>query len=232
MPSEISYLSALLVGLLGGVHCVGMCGGIVAALTFGISRNPQSAAAFPRYHYLVLYNLGRIASYTFAGALMGSIGFLASHLTSVHFAQQVLQGIAGLFMIALGLYLGGWWFGLTRVETAGSKFWRFVEPLGRRLLPIQNQGQALLLGILWGWLPCGLVYSVLVWSIASGSATQGALLMLSFAIGTLPTLLTLGITAVQLTRWLRKAWVRRISGGLVTVFGVYTLAHLFLSSGH
>lgn len=217
-----SMLAAFLVGLLGGVHCVGMCGGIVGALTLGL---PEDVRADARriLPFSLAYNVGRITSYTLAGALMGGVGWLVVRFAAVREAQLVLQGLSGLFMIALGLYLAGWWRGLARIEQAGGQVWRRIEPWGRRLIPIRTVPQALALGVLWGWLPCGLVYSVLVWSIATGHMLQGAALMLSFGIGTLPTLVALGLLAGQLSRFVRHASVKAAAGALVIAFGVYTL---------
>lgn len=221
MPMDVSYLAAFLVGLLGGVHCVGMCGGIVGALALGLPQEARhSARMLP---YLLAYNLARIASYTLAGALLGGVGYLAAHWSGLRHAQLGLQVLAGLFMIALGLYLAGWWLGLARLERAGSRVWRHIEPLGRRFLPVRTPGQAFVLGLLWGWLPCGLVYSVLVWSISRGDALEGGLLMLSFGLGTLPTLLLMGVAATRLSAFVRHAWVRRVAGMLVMLFGVLTL---------
>ena len=166
---EITYFAAFLVGLFGGVHCVGMCGGIVGALSFGLPEQARGkfSALLP---YLLNYNLGRLFSYTVAGALFGGIGALAANMVAVNQAQTVLQVIAGLFMVAMGLYLGGWWFGMSRLEKLGGKLWRFLEPYGRRVLPVKRPSQAILMGVIWGWLPCGLVYSALIWAIAAGSA--------------------------------------------------------------
>ncbi len=227
MPAEASFIAALLVGLLGGVHCVGMCGGIVGALTFGLPAEVRQSPArvFP---YLLAYNLARISAYTLAGALMGGIGWLALDLVSLNAAQRVLQVLAGLFMVLLGLYLAGWWAGLARIEQAGGVIWRRIEPLARRLLPVRSPRQALLLGFLWGWLPCGLVYSTLIWALSSGSPAQGALLMLGFGLGTLPNLMLMGVFAAQLGRFLRKPLVRRLAGGAVVLFGVYTALLPFL----
>lgn len=221
MPAEASFFAAFLVGLLGGVHCVGMCGGIVGALTFGLPTEVRASPArvFP---YLLAYNLARISAYTLAGALMGAVGWLALDLVALNAAQKGLQVLAGLFMVMLGLYLAGWWAGLARVERAGGVIWRQIEPLARRLLPVRTPRQALMLGFLWGWLPCGLVYSTLIWALASGSPTQGALLLLGFGLGTLPNLLLMGVFAAQLGRFLRKPMVRSFAGGAVALFGVYT----------
>lgn len=215
--------SAALVGLLGGVHCAGMCGGIVGALTLGLPEQlrGQPLAMAP---YVAAYNLGRILSYATAGALMGGLGRFAAHLVAVNQAQQGLRLLAGLFMLMLGLYLGGWWTGLARLERAGGVLWRRIEPLGRRLLPVRTPPQALLVGLLWGWLPCGLVYTALTWSLSAGSAGQGALLMLGFGLGTLPAVAGMGAFAVAMTGLLRRPWVRGGAGVLVLAFGAYTVA--------
>ncbi len=222
MSPELGYAAAFTVGLLGGVHCVGMCGGIVGALSFGLPQDQRSGwGALP---FQLAYNLGRIASYTLAGALVGGLGVLLAGLLPVALAQRVLLGLAGVFMVLLGLYLGGWWAGLMRVEQAGGGLWRRVEPLGRRLLPVRRPGQALLLGAVWGWLPCGLVYSVLIWALSAGGAAQGAGLLLAFGLGTLPNLLLMGAAAGWLAARVRRPAVRQAAGALVLLFGLYTLA--------
>ena len=219
MLDQATYLSAFLVGLLGGVHCVGMCGGIVGALTFGLGRQGV-VASLP---FLIAYNGGRLLSYSVAGALMGGLGWLAAHFADLRQVQLALQALAGLFMVAMGLFLGGWWFGLARVEKAGGVLWRRIEPLGRRLMPVCRPGQALVLGLLWGWLPCGLVYSVLIWSISAGDALKGALLMASFGAGTLPNLLVMGLAAAKLGAFAKRPVVRHVAGALVMGFGLYAL---------
>ncbi len=218
MLTETSYFAAFLVGLLGGVHCVGMCGGIVGALSFGLGEGPQSG--LKKWPYLLAYNLARIGSYTLAGFLLGGFSALAVNLVAINQVQQGLLVLAGLFMVLLGLYLAGWWRLLARVEQAGGFFWKRIEPLGRRFLPVRRPGQAFALGLVWGWLPCGLVYSVLIWAIASGSAVTGAGLMLSFGLGTLPNLLAMGLFAGSLQRWVQKAWLRQLAGGLIMLFGL------------
>lgn len=226
MPAEVGFFGAMLVGFLGGTHCVGMCGGIVGALTFGLPGEARQGwrGLWP---FLAAYNSARLLAYTAAGALMGGVGLLGASLMPMHQAQLGLQALAGVFMIALGLYIAGWWQGLARVERLGGHLWRRIEPLGRRVMPVRTPRQAFLLGFLWGWLPCGLVYSVLIWAMAAGGPAEGALLLLGFGLGTLPNLLLMGVFAVQLGRFMRKAWVRATGGGLVVLFGVYTLALSF-----
>jgi len=222
MDILVPYLSAFLVGLLGGVHCVGMCGGIVGALTFGLAEESRDRIG-SMMPYQLAYNLGRITSYTVAGALMGALGLLIVQFMPVYYAQRALMAVAGLFMVLMGLYLAGWWMLLSRLERAGGAVWRRMEPFGRRLLPVRTPAHALGVGLIWGWIPCGLVYSMLVTAVASGSALKGAGLMLAFALGTLPNLLIIGAMAGVAARLSRSGIFRQVAGGTVVVLGLYTL---------
>lgn len=220
MNETLSLLGALTVGLLGGVHCVGMCGGIVGAMTITMPGEKR-ASHFP---ILLGYNTGRILSYTVAGALFGGLGQLSMPLLQIQSMQSGLAVIAGVMMILMGLYLGGWSYLLRYVERAGGAVWKRIEPLGRQLLPVHHPGQGLLLGILWGWLPCGLVYSMLIWALGSGSAVNGASILLAFGIGTLPNLLATGLLVNQFAQFIQQAWVRRSAGLFLICFGFYTLS--------
>lgn len=170
---------------------MGMCGGIVSALTFSLpaAKRQQLTNLMPM---LLAYNTGRISGYMLAGALAGGVGGAILTLGGLEQLRHLLQWISALFMIALGLYLAGIWTGVAKVENAGRVLWKHIEPLGRRFMPVNSPVKALPLGFIWGWLPCGLVYSVLIWSLSAGSATKGALLMLAFGLGTLPSLLIMG----------------------------------------
>lgn len=225
---EFTYLTAFMIGLLGGVHCVGMCGGIVGALSFNLSSQ-QTTRFASLFKILLAYNFGRLLSYSLAGGLMGSIGWFAMHWIEIRQLQLLLQLFAAVFMILLGLYLAGWWTVLVYLERVGGFVWRYIEPIGKKFLPVQNVKQAIVLGLFWGWLPCGLVYSVLIWSISTGSFQQGALLMLSFGLGTLPNLLAMGVFANQLQTWIRNTAIRQVSGALVIGFGLWNL-YLSLSA--
>lgn len=222
MELWMPYISAFVVGLLGGVHCVGMCGGIVGALTFGLPEQQRGRLA-SMMPYQLAYNFGRISSYVIAGAIMGGLGLLLAQLMPIYYAQRILLVFAGLFMILLGLYLAGWWMLLNRVEHAGGALWRRIEPLGRKLLPVKTPMQALGVGLVWGWLPCGLVYSMLVNAVASGGALEGAGLMLAFAMGTLPNLLIMGVLAGAAARLAHSVALRRVAGAMVMLFGLYTI---------
>lgn len=214
------YFTALAVGLLGGVHCLTMCGGLVATLTLGLSpeirRDPRRMLP-----YQLVYNLARLAGYTVAGALFGALGTLLIALEILPAMRHLLQALAGVMMILLGLYLAGWSRGLLQaIERQGARFWQWLEPIARRVLPVRTLGQATVIGFLWAWLPCGLVYSVLIMAMASGQALTGALVMLAFGLGTLPNLLGIALLAGAVARLVERLWVRRLAGLLVIGFGL------------
>ena len=154
MPDTLSLVAAFSAGLLGGVHCLGMCGGIVSALTLGLQLE-SGGAKRSVWPFLLAYNGGRVLSYGVAGAIMGGVGALIMAAAPVQWVQHLLLVAAGIFMILLGLYLGGWWPVLSRIEHLGSALWRRIEPLGRRFIPVRSAGQAFVVGVLWGWIPCG-----------------------------------------------------------------------------
>lgn len=231
MTGDITLLSAFLVGLLGSTHCLGMCGGIVSALTFGL-RDDLRRSPWSLGPYLLAYNAGRITSYVVAGALAGVMGASAIDVLPPNASRWAVKFITGGFMILLGLYLAGWWHGLQILEKWGGAWWRRIEPIGRRLLPVDHPLKALGFGLVWGWLPCGMVYAMLAWALASGNITHGATLMLAFGLGTLPMLLTIGASAEWLKDFVRHTWVRRGAGALVLLFGIYTVIAPGSHAGH
>ncbi len=220
---EFSLISVLLVGLLGGVHCVGMCGGIVTALSFATPNNKPSLAM------LLGYNLGRIASYALAGGIAGAVGASTLLLNDFMPVSRGLYAFASVMMILLGLYLAGLSRAVLVLERVGGHIWQRLQPLMKRLLPVRNVPQAVLVGMIWGWLPCGLVYSVLISALATGSVAHGALVMAVFGVGTLPNLLAMGMLAKHLQTFTRRPAVRLMAGLLVATFGVLGLARLALN---
>lgn len=220
--------AAFIFGLLGGAHCIGMCGGIMSALTFAVPPSMRSPA---RLGGLLLgYNLGRIVSYMIAGALVASLGTL---LGGTHDGLRLaLQIIAAGMLILMALYLANWWRGLTRIEALGRRLWRHLEPLGRRLMPVVRIPQSIALGAVWGWLPCGLVYSMLAWSLAGGDPWRGAALMGAFGLGTLPALLVTGVAARQMSALIRHPATRTLAALLIISFALWQLWQLLPSSGH
>jgi uncharacterized protein len=217
---ETSWLALFLVGLLGGGHCVGMCGGIVGALAM---QAPGGGAGWAVH---LAYNGGRILSYTLAGALAGAIGGLGLLFGDLMPVRLGLYLFANLMLVALGLYFIGFTRFLAPIEKAGQGLWRLIQPATRRFLPVRGPAQALPLGLLWGWLPCGLVYSALVNALASGSAFQGALGMLAFGLGTLPNLLLAGVLLVKFRGFAQAPTTRLVSGLLVLGFGLLGLWYL------
>ena len=208
-------VSAIILGLLGGGHCLGMCGGLMGALTLAIPKEQRSR----RFRLLLAYNLGRVLSYATAGLLIGLAGWAVANSPGA----MIMRVIASLLLIVMGLYLAGWWSGLTRIESLGRGLWRHIQPFASRLLPVSSMPRALLLGALWGWLPCGLVYSTLLWSASQGNALDSALLMLAFGLGTWPVLLATGLAAERTTALLRQRGVRMAGGLLVILFGIWTM---------
>lgn len=211
-------LAAFAAGLLGGVHCAGMCGGVSAALS-AASRGPPLARQ-------LAFNFGRIASYAAAGAVAGGAGALVQSMVPIGAAQWVLFAAANVMMLFLGLYVAGWGRGVLRLESAGRAIWRNIEPLRRHFVPIDSTARALGAGAVWGWVPCGLVYSMLVMALASGSALGGVALMVAFGFGTLPTLLATGFAARHVLALRHRPWVRRGAGSIIIAFAVVGLARI------
>lgn len=220
MPDS-GFLAVFLIGLLGGVHCAGMCGGIVSALSL---QMPDAAGSrTPAWSIHLAYNLGRIASYAIAGALIGALGSLGLLLDKWLPVQLGLYVAANLMMVALGLYLTGLTQTLAFTERAGQWLWRRVQPATKRFLPVRGAAQAFPLGMLWGWLPCGLVYSVLAMTLVSGSAARGAATMAAFGLGTLPNLMLAGLLLARFRNVVQGRAVRLASGLIVLGFGAWGL---------
>ncbi len=223
MP-DTGFVAVFLIGLLGGTHCMAMCGGIVGALTTQLPGrqgvNRQGHSVWPLQ---LAYNFGRISSYAAAGAALGALGSLGLLLNDFLPMQLILYVAANLMLVALGLYLTGLTQVLAFSERAGQRLWMRIQPLTRRLLPARSIAQAFPLGMLWGFLPCGMVYSVLTAAMMAGSAARGAGLMLAFGLGTLPNLLLAGLLLGRLRAVTRAKSVRLVSGLLVLGFGVFGL---------
>lgn len=224
------YLTFLIVGLLGGVHCFGMCGGIVSAL----SLQTENGKGHLPVH--LAYNAGRLLSYVLAGMLVGMMSGAGFHWVRDQWLFRIfLYALSNVMLLALGLYLLGLPLFLAPLERLGQRLWRILQPLTRRCLPVRGMAQAFPLGMLWGWLPCGLVYSALTSALTTGSPAGGALVMLAFGLGTLPNLLLAGLLTGRLRAWIQSPWVRRLAGIGVIGFaiqgfwGVWNLVQLWLS---
>lgn len=214
---QLTLWSGIVIGWLGGVHCLGMCGGIVSALAL-------SAPEARRPKILLAYNLGRCLTYVLLGCVAGALGQFGMQVLGI--APALLYGLANLLLVGMGLYLLGFPWLVRPLERAGQRLWRRVEPVSRRLFPVNTVFRALGVGLLWGLLPCGLVYSALATAFALGLADQGALWMSAFALGTLPNLLMAGWVGASALQRLRQSSLRWVGGLLVTAWGVYGLSHL------
>jgi sulfite exporter TauE/SafE len=229
MDSPQSIAAAFAVGLFGTMHCIGMCGGIIGALSMSLPEQVRANRPW-LLTYIGAYNLGRIISYAIAGFAVGYIGSAAAGYTDMSDGPSLLRHTGAVMMIAIGLYLAGWFPQLSIVERLGQPIWKRLEPVGRKLIPVSSLPKALLYGLIWGWLPCGMVYFVLVWALTAGSAIDGALTMAAFGLGTLPSLMAAGLAASWLQRITRSKIARQIVGATVILMAVATL--VMQTSGH
>lgn len=218
MNYDITFFTLFLLGFFGGTHCVGMCGGLSSA--FALQLPPH----LNRLGLIVLLNLGRISSYVLIGLIVGLVGQIGISLDHTRWLQNGLYIAANVLLLLLGLYLAGLSTAATQIERIGRPIWKRLNPILNRLLPIKSVPACFGVGMLWGWLPCGLVYSASLYALGSGNAVQGGLYMLAFALGTLPNLLAMGIFAAQLKTLLQRRAIRLCAGLLVAGWAVFRLA--------
>ncbi|MBQ0721402.1 MAG: sulfite exporter TauE/SafE family protein [Gammaproteobacteria bacterium] len=219
LPPVLAAIVAMFgIGLLGAGHCFAMCGGIASALGFASEKGSS--------RYIVAYNLGRVLSYACAGGAVASLGYASANYLAL---APLLRGIAGLLLIAMGLTMAGWWRGLSYLERAGSVLWRRLQPLGQRLLPVRSVRSAILLGLVWGWLPCGLVYTALAYAATAQTPLLGMAQMAAFGCGTLPAVLLGGLSLGRLGELLRSHNFRLVFALLLMAYGLWTLLPVVLS---
>ncbi len=217
-------LAGLALGALGSAHCVAMCGGV--ASTLAARPALRKGEARPRWRVVLAFQAGRVLTYAALGALAGGALGAAMDAAPVAAARGALRVLAGVMMLGIGLHLSGVWRGFAVIERIGTPVWRRLAPVARRLLPVRGAGEALALGALWGWVPCGMVYTALVLAAASGSAPAGAATMLAFGVGTVPALAGVSMLASRLSRGVvgrRRGWMRRAAGVVVATFGVMSV---------
>lgn len=215
MSNEL--LAALLIGFLGSGHCLVMCGGIVGALQLAM---PAQSTTKKLLLQLTL-SAGRLTTYAVFGAIVGYAGVSAMQLAGA--SMLWLRLVAGILLIMMALYISRLWFGLLLLEKAGQTLWHYVQPVSRRFLPLDSLSKAYAYGLCWGALPCGLVYSALGWSLASGSASAGAALMLAFGLGTLPAILLTGSAAQLMSKLKSHNTVRYAAAAMLAIYGGYTI---------
>lgn len=209
------WLGAFMIGLLGSGHCMAMCGGIASLLSIGQDRPSKVVPVF--------YNIGRIVSYALIGGIVGGAVASIASIGDFNSALVWLRIFTAIFMVMLACYIGKWWSGLLVVERLGQKLWRYVSPAGKSLLPLKHPLHAIPFGFIWGWLPCGLVYSALTWSAVSGSVANGAMIMLSFGLGTLPSMIMVGFGVGYLHNLQQSSTFRHIAALTILIYALYTL---------
>lgn len=209
------FFSLFVMGLVSSAHCLGMCGGVMGALSLAI----PAGARGKRWLILLSYNLGRISSYTLMGLLAG---FFSGKLQTL-IGSSPLRILAGVMMVAMGLYLADWWRGLTKLENLGRYLWVYIQPWGKKLMPVTSAPRALLLGGLWGWLPCGLVYAALASALTQPGPLLAAGAMLAFGLGTLPAVMAAGVMAQPLARMLQRRPLRLLLAAVVMLLGLWVI---------
>jgi sulfite exporter TauE/SafE len=236
-------VSALVMGLFGGIHCVAMCGGVVGVLCSAATRCPTASGLgggsgsgsgsgrLREVPYWVAYNVGRIASYTLLGLLFATLGTLSTGVFPLDAVRYLLRAVAALCMLAVGLHLAGLPSVVKGLESLGAPLWRRLAPLTKRFLPLRTPWHALMLGGLWGMMPCGLLYGALALAASAPSPAIGALTMTAFGLGTLPVMLTLSAVAQSVARWLARAWVKRTVGVAFLAFGLWSTAGVAAQAG-
>lgn len=209
--------AAFLVGLLGGVHCAGMCGGLATALT------RAGGNSWPAWKQQAGYSLGRLASYGMAGAMAGSAAGTALLVRDLLPVQLVFFVTANVMLIAMGLYLAGWSTAIARLEIPGRWLWNRLGPRLAAFIPADSWGKAFGAGLLWGWVPCGMVYSMLALAMLAGSTLEGAGVMLAFGLGTLPSVAGGGLLLRRLSLARRNPLARALAGLAVIGLGILGL---------
>jgi sulfite exporter TauE/SafE len=229
-------VSAFLMGLFGGVHCVAMCGGVGGVLCSAAPRCPSAGAAregspLRTAPYWLAYNGGRVASYTLLGLLFGALGTLSTGVFPLDTVRFGLRAVAALCMLAVGLHLAGLPSGIKALESLGAPLWRRLSPFTKRFVPLRTPWHALVVGALWGLMPCGLLYGALALAASAESPAIGATTMAAFGLATLPVMLTMSAVAQTVSRWLARAWVRRAAGAVVLAYGLWSTAGVASQAG-
>jgi sulfite exporter TauE/SafE len=222
-PFTAALLAAFMAGLLGSGHCFGMCGGIAGSLG-AFSGLPGQQA---RYAPTLQFNLGRLLSYGLLGALTAGVLGGVGDLMALKSAGKWLRILTALMVLLIGMRFLLEWRGLDWIERGGARLWRRIMPLAVRVSSRHDWIGRMALGLCWGFIPCGLVYSVLLTAASTGSAAPGALVMLAFGTGTLPAMVGLGVAAPALNTFLSDRMVRRIIGFSLVVLALWMMFTIF-----
>lgn len=206
-----SYLVALLMGLFSALHCLSMCGSIIGSLTLSLRHEIRDNKAL-LLPFVLSYNVGRITSYTLGGLIAGLLGHVLSLPFGEGHGHRVLQILSAIVLLGAGLHIGGWFPRFAYIEKSGVVVWRWLEPYGRRLLPVETLPQAFFFGMVWGWLPCGLVYTAFSLAATTGDVIRSTFTMFAFGVGTLPATVGVGIMTSLMVRLSRMHKFRQLAG--------------------
>ncbi|AMN49479.1 sulfite exporter TauE/SafE family protein [Psychrobacter sp. P2G3] len=206
-------VAALLMGFFGSPHCLGMCGGLVSA--FGLSMKDASPAK--RRGLVATYHLGRLLSYSFLGLMAGLIG--TTVLEPLMKGNSMPRILLGLVLVLVGVTMLGAPF-LTKLERFGMRFWQILGPLRQKVFPLTTFPRALTAGLLWGFLPCGLVYGALLIAVVAHNPLGGAALMFVFGLGTVPMLVATHKTVSWMRDKIGRFRLRQLNGVVMVLSGM------------
>ncbi len=213
---------AFFIGLFSSIHCVSMCGSIIGTLS--LSLKPEIRATKSKMiAFIFSYNFGRIFSYMLAGLIIGLIESLLTLPLGEEHGHRYLEVISALIITGAGFYIAGWFPNFAYIEKTGSRFWKTIEPYGRKLIPVATLPQAFMFGMVWGWIPCGLVYTALALAATSGDITTSTLIMLAFGLGTLPAVASTGIVSTFISRINNLHSAKQIVGMLLVLVAIYSV---------
>jgi sulfite exporter TauE/SafE len=211
--------AALLSGLLGGVHCAAMCGAIATSLSFG----QKTANPATQWLHALQPNLGRVLGYTVAGAIAGGFGHGLVAVAQMPTLALVMRIAVGLMMLVVAIRLLDPSGRFNPLARPGRALWQRLQPLQRALLPADTAFKRIGIGLLWGWLPCGLSATLLATAWLQASVFNGALTMLAFGLGTLPVMLPLTWSGARLGQRLQRGGLRAAAGAFVLLAGAVTI---------
>lgn len=218
-------VTAFLAGLLGSGHCFGMCGGIAGSLGALSGGGERRGLALPA----IQFNFGRLLGYAVLGAIAAGLLGAAGEIMSLKPYGRWLRAVTAIMVMLIGLRFMIDWRGLDFIEKGGAGLWRRIMPIATRVSRRHDWLGRTALGVLWGFLPCGLVYTVLITAASTGSAGAGAATMFAFGVGTAPAMLGLTIAAPALSTFLSDKLVRRIVGFSLVVLAVWMLLPIIAS---
>jgi sulfite exporter TauE/SafE len=228
--AAITLSAAFVAGIAGSAHCFSMCGGLAGAL--GMRSRVTATSPSAAFANALSYHVGRLGGYAVTGAICGSIGATLQAVLDLARVGAALRIASGVLLMLIALRILSPWNPLRWLETFGAKFWRRLQPYTLGAGKLTGHTQAIALGLLWGWLPCGLVYSMSLLAALGGHASNGAAILFVFGLGTLPSMLTSTVLASQMQRLLKRRWPRFASGTLLLLFGAWMIWVSIPASGH